>query len=183
MGWRFRRSVKIMPGVRLNFSNSGISTTLGGSPFSVNIGKRGVRRTLSIPGTGLYHTAELGAGSDTASDSISAGCLALVVAGGLLLLLGMYSSASNRMTVAAAPVALGGPIKLEHVPMALPVYAQANANCREAPSLTSRVIKTLPKGSRVTMVGAGPKFYQVKLSDGLFCYVAKFLLSETEPRG
>lgn len=54
MGWRFRKSVKVAPGVRLNFSKTGVSTTIGGRGASVNIGKRGVYRNLSVPGTGIY---------------------------------------------------------------------------------------------------------------------------------
>ena len=50
---RFRKSVKIMPGVRLNLSKSGVSTSFGGRGATVNVGKRGVRSTLSVPGTGL----------------------------------------------------------------------------------------------------------------------------------
>lgn len=50
---RFRKSVKIMPGVRLNFSKSGVSTSIGRRGATVNVSKRGIRSTLSIPGTGL----------------------------------------------------------------------------------------------------------------------------------
>lgn len=50
---RFRKSVKIMPGVRLNLSKSGVSTSFGGRGATLNVGKRGVRSTLSVPGTGL----------------------------------------------------------------------------------------------------------------------------------
>jgi len=37
---RFRRSVTIAKGVRVNFSKSGISTTMGTRGASVNIGKK-----------------------------------------------------------------------------------------------------------------------------------------------
>ena len=50
---RFRKSFKIVPGVRINLSRSGVSTTLGGRGASVNIGRRGTRTTVGIPGTGL----------------------------------------------------------------------------------------------------------------------------------
>jgi hypothetical protein len=65
MGWRFRKSFKVLPGVRLNLSRHGLSTTLGHGPFSVNVGPRGVYRTLSIPGTGLSHRERLFAPSHT----------------------------------------------------------------------------------------------------------------------
>ena len=53
---RFRKSIKITKGVRINFSKSGASLSLGGRGHSVNIGKRGVRSTIGIPGTGISYT-------------------------------------------------------------------------------------------------------------------------------
>jgi hypothetical protein len=54
MGFRFRRSIRILPGIRLN---------LGKRPTSVSLGVRGahvtmrpghkVRATVGVPGTGL----------------------------------------------------------------------------------------------------------------------------------
>lgn len=54
MGIRFRKRVKIMPGVNLNISKSGISTTIGTKGASINIGKNGVYGNAGIPGTGIY---------------------------------------------------------------------------------------------------------------------------------
>lgn len=57
---RFRKSIKIMPGVRVNLSKSGVSTSIGGRGTTVNLSKRGVRSTLSVPGTGLSWTSMSG---------------------------------------------------------------------------------------------------------------------------
>lgn len=56
MGLRFRRSVKIAPGVRLNMSKSGPSLSVGGRGATVNFSKRGTRTIVGIPGTGLSFT-------------------------------------------------------------------------------------------------------------------------------
>ncbi len=54
MGWRFRRSFKIAPGIRLDVGKRGFSSlSLGGGGATLNIGKKGVRPTVSLPGTGL----------------------------------------------------------------------------------------------------------------------------------
>jgi hypothetical protein len=53
MAWRFRKSFKVLPGVRLNISKTGISTSIGAAPFTLNIGRRGVYHTASLPGSGL----------------------------------------------------------------------------------------------------------------------------------
>ena len=53
MGFRFRRSVKVAPGIRLNIGKQSQSFTLGGRGASLNISSRGARPTLSLPGTGI----------------------------------------------------------------------------------------------------------------------------------
>lgn len=53
MGLRFYKSFKILPGVRINISKSGISWTLGSKAVKLNTGKRGTYLNLSIPKTGL----------------------------------------------------------------------------------------------------------------------------------
>jgi hypothetical protein len=53
MAIRFRKSIKIMPGVRINISKTGISTSLGPRGATVNL-RRGRRKlTTGIPGTGF----------------------------------------------------------------------------------------------------------------------------------
>lgn len=61
MALRFRRSVKLAPGLRLNFSGSGASLTVGPRGASVNFGSRGTYMNSSLPGTGLYTRSRLGA--------------------------------------------------------------------------------------------------------------------------
>lgn len=55
MGWRFRQSFKVIPGLRLNLSRSGLSASIGGAPFTLNIGPHGVTGTEAIPGTGISY--------------------------------------------------------------------------------------------------------------------------------
>jgi len=56
MGFRFRRSIKLLPGIRLNFGKRGISTSIGVRGAHVTIGRTGTRTTLGIPGSGLSYT-------------------------------------------------------------------------------------------------------------------------------
>jgi hypothetical protein len=53
MAWRFRKRFRILRGVKLNLSRSGISTTLGVPGLSLNLGPRGARTTLGISGSGV----------------------------------------------------------------------------------------------------------------------------------
>ena len=57
MGLRFRKSIKILPGVKLNLSKSGASLTLGGKGLHANIGTSGkLTGTASLKGTGLSYS-------------------------------------------------------------------------------------------------------------------------------
>ena len=56
MGFRFRKSFSIIPGVRINVSKSGVSTSDGEPGATVNFSERGVRGTVGLPGTGLSYS-------------------------------------------------------------------------------------------------------------------------------
>lgn len=53
MGLRFRRSLRLLPGVRLNISKSSMSISLGGPGATANVSSRGIYGTTGIPGTGI----------------------------------------------------------------------------------------------------------------------------------
>lgn len=58
MGFRFRKSVKIAPGVKMNFSKSGVSTSFGGKGVHYSINSKGKRTsTVSVPGTGISYSS------------------------------------------------------------------------------------------------------------------------------
>ena len=59
MGWRFRKSFSPLPGVRLNFSPGGISTSVGAGPFRFYVGSQGAAVTARIPGTGISYRQPL----------------------------------------------------------------------------------------------------------------------------
>ncbi len=60
MGFRFRRSVRLFPGVRLNFGLRGVSVSAGVPGVRLNFGTRRSSVTVGIPGTGLSYTETLG---------------------------------------------------------------------------------------------------------------------------
>ena len=57
MGFRFRRTIRIVPGVRLNVSRSGTSISLGGRGYRYTVGPKGTRETVGLPGSGLSWTS------------------------------------------------------------------------------------------------------------------------------
>jgi hypothetical protein len=57
---RFFRRKQLLPGVRLNLSRSGPSLSFGVRGAHVTVGRRGVTRTVGIPGTGIFYTSRTG---------------------------------------------------------------------------------------------------------------------------
>ena len=61
MGFRFRKSFKVAPGVRLNVGRKSASVSFGGKGLRTTVSTSGRRtRTVSIPGTGISHVSTSG---------------------------------------------------------------------------------------------------------------------------
>lgn len=56
MGWRFQKRIRILPGVTLNLSRTGISTSVGARGARMTFGHGQTRVTVGLPGTGISHT-------------------------------------------------------------------------------------------------------------------------------
>lgn len=54
--FRFRRSFRIAPGLRLNIGKRSTSVSVGVRGAHVTFGKSGTRTTVGVPGTGLSYT-------------------------------------------------------------------------------------------------------------------------------
>ena len=122
MGLRFRRSIKIAPGVRLNVGSKswGISTGVRGARISTN-SKTGTHASVGIPGTGLSYRHKIGsAPKQTAQEDFSpgrafGGCLVLIFAinpllgcsGIILGILALCFVASLASSILASLLALG----------------------------------------------------------------------------
>ena len=70
MGFRVRKSIKIMPGVRMTVTPRGVSTSVGvrGAHVSVHSSGR-VTRSASIPGTGISYRTTSTTGRSTSASS------------------------------------------------------------------------------------------------------------------
>lgn len=72
MGWNFRKSVKIFPGVKLNFGKNTTSVSIGGKYGGVTVNSKGdVTTRSSIPGTGISRTQKLTASQRKAATQCS----------------------------------------------------------------------------------------------------------------
>ncbi len=58
MAFRFRKSIRLFPSVRINLSKSGVSMTIGARGATVNLkSSRSTRTTVGISGSGASYTA------------------------------------------------------------------------------------------------------------------------------
>jgi Protein of unknown function (DUF4236)/Bacterial SH3 domain len=179
MGWRFRRSFRIVPGIRLNMGSAGFtSISLGGHGATLNLGKRGATSTVSLPGTGLSYRhqhknpplvqppvlpARPAPGRTIA---VRAGLFAVLVIGGYLAL---RSPTPTEPSTSAVPVAVNGPIPLA---VASPVViltrkvTTLQATVRGSPSMSGSVVRPLMQNQVVQVLQIENGWTRVALPDG-----------------
>lgn len=71
MSIRFRRTVKIAPGVRLNIGKKNVSVRIGGRGYGLTVGSAGTTVSAGIPGTGVYMTKRLSSATRRGGSSSS----------------------------------------------------------------------------------------------------------------
>ncbi len=59
MAFRFRNSIRIAPGIRLNLGKNGVSVSAGVKGATITAGSNGVYGNLGLPGTGLSYRTRL----------------------------------------------------------------------------------------------------------------------------
>lgn len=93
MAFRFRRTLGIFPGLRLNLGKKSASFSVGIKGLRATMGTRGKRGTVGIPGSGLSYTttgktAEAAPSAEnTARPRFGRVLVVLIVLGGLLWLM------------------------------------------------------------------------------------------------
>ena len=191
MGWRFRNSIRLMPGVRLNISKSGISTSLGPRGATLNIGKRGTRATVGLPGSGISHsqmlTSSAKAGFDASSSPTKkSGCLPIAGVLGFLLIVGRCISPNETTSppqpIAAFPAAVTPALdSTDSADSADTVYiSTASLNGRAKPATSSTVLHKLRRGESVRIVERKNGWLKVIQGAATFWIIAKHV-SSTPP--
>lgn len=175
MGFRFRRTLRLFPGVRLNFSKSGVSTSIGRPGATLNLGPRGPKYTVGVPGTGLSYSQRLfrrtpaplpgGPVSSEPQSSFRWGTAAAII---VLFMMGLLIvSALDAPSEQAAPTVSR---ESKVVPKTVRVTASA-LRCRTDPSTAASVLQVLPRGTDVELVGTYDSWSRVVL-EGRDCWVA-----------
>ncbi len=91
MGFRFRKSVSLGKGVRLNFSKRGMGLSFGSRGARFSIGPGGARSTIGIPGTGISYETRSGSGRPrTSASQATAGVSDAAVMGCFVWAIGIF---------------------------------------------------------------------------------------------
>lgn len=81
MAFRFRKSIKIAPGFRVNLGKRGASVRVGGKGVGYTTGTSGTRVTAGVPGTGMSYTKKVGRTQQSGSGwgSIIVGIIFIII--------------------------------------------------------------------------------------------------------
>ncbi len=174
MGFRFRRSVQLFPGLRLNLSKSGVSTSIGRRGATLNLGPRGPRYTVGLPGSGLSYSQRLAAAPRPrpvgGGRPSSSGLLVALVLGSAVLVV-VILIARNAPAPAPARESLSRAVGAGEV-------TASALRCRADPSTAGPVVVTLKRGARVSILAQSEGWSRVS-AKGADCWVADSFLSRT----
>ncbi|PKH06691.1 DUF4236 domain-containing protein [Moritella sp. Urea-trap-13] len=136
MGFKFRKRIKIAPGININLSKSGVSTSIGKPGATINIGKKGVKATVGIPGSGLSYSQNLSEGGSQPSTPKQGSSLLTKILIGLSVIF-MLSVLSNSDK---------NNIKFDNK-----TVIAKSLRVRSAPSADSNIVNQLIRGDSVTV--------------------------------
>jgi len=163
VGFRFQKRISILPGVRINLSKSGVSTSLGPRGADVNIGKDGVTANAGIPGTGLSYRQKLGGGAPAKARWL--GILAVI--GGLGFWAVHHAGKAEKVLapvrqetaqVTAPPASAIQPAPVNTAAGSVRYVHRAGSVLRTEPKTSAESLKKEMKGGQVTLLS--------KTSDG-----------------
>ncbi|MGP7733598.1 DUF4236 domain-containing protein [Oceanimonas smirnovii] len=167
MGFKFRKRIKIAPGLHVNVSKSGVSTSLGKPGATINIGKKGVKSTVGIPGSGLSYSQNLTNGvvpNEVASNSRKSGFILvkiLLTIITFLLVINFFSSPSESANSFSS-------------------VGTKSLRVRAEPTVDSKIVNQLVAGDKVEVIKSSGSwvFIEGKGSKG---WVAAEYLSNQNP--
>jgi hypothetical protein len=193
LAFRFRQSIRLLPGVRLNFGKRGVSASIGGAGATVNFGAKGVRGTIGLPGSGLSYSQMLIAkrASTPSVDNENArpsGCFPTMI--GLLALLIVTATLSicTGEDAKKSPAHDGAKdVEAATLPLVSPpterlrYVVSSGLNCRAGPSSRDKRLQRFGRGDQLPVVREDNGWALIRIGAGTACWVATSYTSTTPP--
>ena len=167
MAFRFRRRIKVAPGVHLNIGKNGVSTSIGTRGASITMGSKGTYMNTSIPGTGMYNRHKIGGGSSAynhTSNNSNSGCSGIATVWLLLVIFlpGTFIAFANEeITGAFISMIMSlvcGILIIFH-------YSLARAEEKQFIEAQERQAEEQKEAERIAAL---PNYFEVKISEEFF---------------
>ena len=192
MPFRFQKRISILPGVRINLSKSGVSTSLGPRGADVNIGRDGVTANAGIPGTDLSYRQKLGKGAKGGILGV------LAVVGGLGFWAFQHAGTIEKAIAPAKPavanistdasterstdVASTSPAAASTGGNMVCYVHRQNAILREEPKASANILKRELKGATVILVSQSADGWSKVTDGGITGYMRSSVLGADPPK-
>lgn len=189
MGLRFRKSIKILPGVKLNLNKKSSSITFGGKGVHYTINSKGKRTgTIGIPGTGLSYTetstkrkcSNSSSFLSTKSNTFKGRHVAIISILCMLFIGGLSSNnnTENNIELTETEIATTEETPTETIYKTL--YTTTRLNVRNGPGTNYDIIDTIESGETVQVISDEANWARI-LSDSEIAYVSLKYLSDSKP--
>ena len=179
MAFRFRRRIKVAPGVHLNIGKNGVSTSIGTRGASITMGSKGTYMNTSIPGTGIYNRHKIGGSVSTYhtnnfSNSNKSGCSAFSMLFVLSIIFSVTAIAlleNDNITPAIISLVVAAALIVAAV-ISLIVAKTSAEEANEQQKLDER-----RKQREAERIAALPNYFESKISEDFFDETKKSISS------
>lgn len=179
MAFRFRKRIKVAPGVHLNIGKNGVSTSIGTRGASITMGSKGTYINTSIPGTGVYNRQKIGGSASTyhtnnLSNSNKSGCSAFSMLFVLSIIFSVTAIAlleNDNITPAIISIVVAAALIVAAV-ISLIVAKTSAEEANEQQKLDER-----RKQREAERIAALPNYFESKISEDFFDETKKSISS------
>ena len=195
MGWRFRKSFKVLPGVKINFNKNSTGITFGTKGAHYTINSKGKHTaSIGIPGSGLYYTETVNTNkrqnqtpnmyttstNNQMPSSSGKGCLITIIII-ILLFVGCVSNCgTNRTETNATDTAALSEIYTETTPQ-LTKFTTASLNVRSGPGTKYSIIDTLAPNTAVVILSEDGNWSEIEYNTAPAYVSSSYLSSDKQP--
>ncbi|HEX3944136.1 MAG TPA: DUF4236 domain-containing protein [Rhizomicrobium sp.] len=186
MGLRFHRVFSVLPGVRINVSKSGVSTSVGPRGADVNIGRHGVTTNAGIPGTGLSYRQKMGSRGSKLGIIALVGALAFAAFKSADKIIALFHPSASTTDASVAHRTASAAATKSIVSAAKPITGvryvhRGGSDLPALPKTSAKVLKKEPKGQQVQLIAISGAWAEVR--DGqLSGWMRASVLGEAPPQ-